>query len=295
MLWELVAVQANPMKLVKIPGATKREDEPRVLTVEEFNKFLAQIEKEPYRTMVIPAMCLGLRCSELIGLPWQDFDWDNLTLLVRRAVVASHVDRVKTRYSKKNLPLDAGLAENPIVVVSPDCIPRPGGLGLRKSFHGRATALSVLGHSATASQSGRNQGRTGSDRMARFAPYLPDALGRGRRSNLCPTGAYAACGHWNRDEHLWRFGGGEPAESQQQGREPLAQQEDRLMERNLGSSSISGLLDLFWTCGTLDLTDSTKELAERVGLCSRQIQKSQQQWKNRSIPLQSQTLLELLP
>jgi hypothetical protein len=35
-------------------------------------------------------------------------------------------------------------------------------------------------------------------------------------------------------------------------------------------------------------------MAERVGLCSRQFQKSQQQWQNRSIPLQSQILLELL-
>jgi integrase len=61
--------------------------------------------------MVVLAMCLGLRCSELIGLQWQDLDWENLTLLVRRAVVASHVDQVKTRYSKKNLPLDPGLAD----------------------------------------------------------------------------------------------------------------------------------------------------------------------------------------
>jgi hypothetical protein len=35
-------------------------------------------------------------------------------------------------------------------------------------------------------------------------------------------------------------------------------------------------------------------MAERVGLCSDQFQKSQQQWKNRSIPLRSQILLELL-
>lgn len=83
MLWDLIEVQVNPMKLVKIPGATKRQEEPRVLTVEEFDKLLAQIEGEPYRTMVVLAMCLGLRCSELIGLQWQDLDWENLTLLVR--------------------------------------------------------------------------------------------------------------------------------------------------------------------------------------------------------------------
>jgi integrase len=111
MLWELIEIQANPMKLVKIPDATKRKEEPRVLTVEEFHLLLAQIEAEPQRTMVILAMCLGLRCSELIGLQWQDFDWENLTLLVRRAVVASHVDQVKTRYSKKNLPLDPSASE----------------------------------------------------------------------------------------------------------------------------------------------------------------------------------------
>ena len=111
MLWDLIEVQVNPMKLVKIPGSTKRREEPRVLTVEEFNKLLAQIEGEPYRTMVVLAMCLGLRCSELIGLQWQDLDWENLTLLVRRAVVAAHVDQVKTKYSKKNLPLDPGLAD----------------------------------------------------------------------------------------------------------------------------------------------------------------------------------------
>jgi integrase len=65
MLWELIEVQANPMKLVKIPGATKRQQEPHV-SVEEFNKLLAQIQEEPYRTMVVLAMCLGLRCSELL-------------------------------------------------------------------------------------------------------------------------------------------------------------------------------------------------------------------------------------
>jgi integrase len=71
----------QPHETVKIPGATKRQEESRVLTVEEFHKLLAQIEGEPYRTMVVLAMCLGLRCSELIGRQWQDLDWENLALL----------------------------------------------------------------------------------------------------------------------------------------------------------------------------------------------------------------------
>jgi hypothetical protein len=52
------------MKIAQITDANKRKEEPRVLTVKKSH--LAQIEAEPQRTMVILAMCLGLRCSELI-------------------------------------------------------------------------------------------------------------------------------------------------------------------------------------------------------------------------------------
>jgi integrase len=34
---------------------------------------------EPYRTMVLIASCLGLRSSEIMGLQWGDFDWEDLT------------------------------------------------------------------------------------------------------------------------------------------------------------------------------------------------------------------------
>jgi hypothetical protein len=46
------------------------------------------------------------------------------------------------------------------------------------------------------------------------------------------------------DERLWRFGGGESAESQEQGRELIAPQEERVRERNAGNRSSSALLDL---------------------------------------------------
>jgi integrase len=60
--------------------------------------------------MLLVAACLGLRCSEVLGLKWSDFDWEDLTLLVQRAVVAGHVDAVKTKYSKDRVPLAASLA-----------------------------------------------------------------------------------------------------------------------------------------------------------------------------------------
>ena len=49
---------------------------PRVLTAEEIRSLLAEL-KEPYRTMVLVAACIGLRVSEIVGLQWGDFDWEN--------------------------------------------------------------------------------------------------------------------------------------------------------------------------------------------------------------------------
>jgi len=44
-------------------------------------------------------------------LQWCDFQWQTLSLLVRRAIVDGVVDEVKTKYSRAGLPLDPALAE----------------------------------------------------------------------------------------------------------------------------------------------------------------------------------------
>ena len=65
---------------------------------------------EPYRTMILVAACLGLRASEVIGLQWGDFNWEGLTLLVRRSVVRGRVADTKTEASRFPLPVDPRLA-----------------------------------------------------------------------------------------------------------------------------------------------------------------------------------------
>jgi len=102
---------ANPMRLVKIKGASKRESEPRILAVEEFRAFLAHVEKEPYRTMILTAMCLGLRVSELLGLQWGDVDWEQSCIRIQRGIVRNRVGEVKTRYSAKAMPMVPEFAE----------------------------------------------------------------------------------------------------------------------------------------------------------------------------------------
>jgi len=104
--WELS--ERNPLKLVRVRGGTKRLHAPRVLTPEEFCR-IPPLIREPYRTQVWIAGCLGLRASEIMPLRWSDFDFDDLTLLIQRSVVHGRVADVKTEYSKDRVPLDPAL------------------------------------------------------------------------------------------------------------------------------------------------------------------------------------------
>jgi integrase len=106
--WELV--EANPMRLVRVKNVSKRLERPSVLTGEEFHKLLPHI-REPYRTMVLIAGCLGFRASEIVGLQWGDFDFEKSTLLVQRGVVHGRVDDVKTEYSRDVVPIAPELAK----------------------------------------------------------------------------------------------------------------------------------------------------------------------------------------
>jgi len=100
--WELV--QNNPMQAVRVKDVSKRLVRPSVIAADQFHSLLAHI-REPYRTMVLIAGCLGLRAGEIVGLQWADFDFGKLTLLVQRSVVHGRVDDVKTEYSRDFVPL----------------------------------------------------------------------------------------------------------------------------------------------------------------------------------------------
>ena len=62
--------------------------------------------------MVLVAVCLGLRVSEIIGLKWGDFDWQNSSVLVQRSVVHGREGETKTEYSLRPMPLDPALRES---------------------------------------------------------------------------------------------------------------------------------------------------------------------------------------
>jgi integrase len=107
-LWEFamwrgdVPAERNPMTLVTVRGASRRTNAPRSLTFEEFQKFVSELP-EPFRTMSLLCLCLGLRISECLALKWADVDWLASKISVERAIVRQRVDDVKTAGSRKHL------------------------------------------------------------------------------------------------------------------------------------------------------------------------------------------------
>jgi integrase len=110
MLWELLPAQRNPLSLVEIKGGTRRKRRKVILTPVQFQQLCTLLE-EPYLTMIIVAMCLGLRVSEILALKWTDFDFEAGTLMITRGTVHGRIGRVKTEYSEDEMPLDPAFAE----------------------------------------------------------------------------------------------------------------------------------------------------------------------------------------
>ncbi len=105
--WEWA--EKNPIKSVR--QSAKRMCTPDVLTPEEITALLGKLP-EPLRTACELDAFTGLRRGELIGLQWQDVDFEDLVIHVRRSVVLIVAGTPKTEASAKDVPLDAALAES---------------------------------------------------------------------------------------------------------------------------------------------------------------------------------------
>lgn len=110
MLYQILDAQRNPMELVRLKSS-RRQKQPRVLTMDESDRIRDAFEDEVYRLMCFTAQCFGLRASEILGLKWGDFDWDKMQVMIQRGVVDGRVGEVKTEYSQKPLPINNEIAK----------------------------------------------------------------------------------------------------------------------------------------------------------------------------------------
>jgi integrase len=110
MRWQYLEIQRNPMSLIELHGSSRRTRKIVLITTEQYRKLLPLLSNH-CRVMVILAMCLGLRVSEILGLRWEDVDLEAGTLQVRRSVVNGHVEDTKTLASEDELPLHPDLVD----------------------------------------------------------------------------------------------------------------------------------------------------------------------------------------
>jgi integrase len=106
----LMDVQRNPMELVKLKGTSKRRRKPQILTPEEFQQLVSRLHN-PYRTMVIVAMCTGMRVSEVLALRCEHIDFKTGAMLIQQGVVNGRIGKVKTEASNDYIPLDPAFAQ----------------------------------------------------------------------------------------------------------------------------------------------------------------------------------------
>jgi len=110
-MWSgLLEITRNPVSLVKNIGATRKVRKARSLTAEQFQSLLKELH-EPFATMALLCVCLGLRISEALALRWADVDWLGSRLSVRRGIVEQVVDDVKTEGSARQFNLAGELVE----------------------------------------------------------------------------------------------------------------------------------------------------------------------------------------
>jgi integrase len=99
--------ERNPISEVR--QSAKPHHEPDILTEQETAALMVGLPDHA-RAMVTVAAVTGLRRSEVIGLKWEDINFDKGKLHVRRSVVEGQIGEPKTKASKRALPLSPALS-----------------------------------------------------------------------------------------------------------------------------------------------------------------------------------------
>jgi integrase len=109
-------IQENPCRRVTVPTAAKAERD--CYSLEEAQRFLESLEGAPskYRAFFVLAIYGGLRRGELLGLEWQDVDYENHVISIRRTSQylkgrGVYTDETKTAKSRRTLKLPVSVFE----------------------------------------------------------------------------------------------------------------------------------------------------------------------------------------
>jgi integrase len=198
MLWELLEVERNPMDLVEGEGHQQAQETSLPLQVKDAWQIL-DILVQPFRTIVLIALCFGLRISEILGLRWTDFDLKRSVVLIQRSSVGKRLNKLKTEYSQDEVPIERGfiLQLKKWQALCLDCegqwlFPSPA---TGRPYHADSIRADYLIPTGLPT-------RTWQDRVPHVPQHVPCVAGRNRCSHESATGTHAARLNPNDDERL---------------------------------------------------------------------------------------------
>ncbi len=101
-------VQRNVAEAVKAPRVERKEM--KTLTAEEVQALLRALKSDRLYALLRLALATGMRRGELLGLRWQDIDFDGKHLMVMQQLVRTPSGQIviqspKTAKSKRTIPL----------------------------------------------------------------------------------------------------------------------------------------------------------------------------------------------
>lgn len=104
----------NPCQQIVIKSKVKQTKK-RIYTEKEVAAVLDATDDHPYGIYIRILLQMGLRCSELCGLMWEDIDTDRAIMHIKRACVDSNgipvIDKPKNKTSLRSIPIPPDLNE----------------------------------------------------------------------------------------------------------------------------------------------------------------------------------------
>ena len=154
--------ECNPLRFVRCKTISGYEAV--ILSPEQAFAVLVDLP-EPERTLTLLAASTGLRISECLGLQWQDVNFDNSLIHVRRTWTCARIGAPKSKASQAPVPMHPLLAGFMHHLAKPNPLPAAGELGLSQPQVGREKAKGSK--HAGGRLSPPSSGQSGSDRRKR--------------------------------------------------------------------------------------------------------------------------------
>ena len=82
--WDYLDTNAVAKARKQLPTYVTKEKD--AMTIDDVRKLVAYVEGHRWAGLYSIALMLGLRLGELLGLQWDDIDWEKKTITIRRQV-----------------------------------------------------------------------------------------------------------------------------------------------------------------------------------------------------------------